>query len=436
MYKVFWTNLVRVVGWTEKHTGAYLLIIFLLSLALRLGYVCFILGINTPPTLDGISYNLLAKRMLLGEGYVNDWSEPTAFRPPIYPLFLASIYALTNYSLAAARIVQVLLSALTVLCLYGIARLVFNAKIAFISSLGWAIYPLTIYLSGEFYTESLAFFLEFASVLLLYRAITDHRWLLTLVSGILFGMTSLTHPNSALWAPVFVVWIFFFGVFKKPLLNAALFCAGIGIILTPWVIRNYMVFHSFVPLSSLAGAGLWTGNNDLARGGGVYLEKKNWPDDDYPERMWFGWDGMNEVQSSQKFTQLALTWIKENPDKFLRLVPNKLFRLWSPLSLGVQDQRRINPKLVALAGPPYLVFLSLALIGLWIFRKKWLLAFPLLGIPLVISFSSVLTYGSTRYGIPMILIVIMYASAGLLYLLEKFIPTGNELATPDDGNDA
>ena len=44
--------------------------------------------------------------------------------------------------------------------------------------------------------------------------------------------------------------------------NAAAAVAIIILCCVPWTIRNYRVFHQFVPLRSVLGLQLWLGNND------------------------------------------------------------------------------------------------------------------------------------------------------------------------------
>ena len=46
------------------------------------------------------------------------------------------------------------------------------------------------------------------------------------------------------------------------LTNAAAAVAIIILCCVPWTIRNYRVFHQFVPLRSVLGLQLWLGNND------------------------------------------------------------------------------------------------------------------------------------------------------------------------------
>lgn len=117
---------------------------------------------------DGGDYHNIAVNIVQGHGYSKDTSEPYRsffFREPAYPLFLAGVYALVDftgftpaYLLAAeydltahpeiywARIAQCVLGVFTCLILYLTLRLVLQPRVAFVIALLFSAYlPLAIY---------------------------------------------------------------------------------------------------------------------------------------------------------------------------------------------------------------------------------------------------------------------------------------------------
>lgn len=397
-----------------RHERRTLVLLFLFALLLRLAYIGLFVGFATPPEYDGIGYNQLAEGLLTGQGYVNYWGEPTAFRPPVYPIFLAGIYTVTGQSLAAVRLLQALLDSITVLLIYGIARHLFGARVALLAALGTALYPMLIYETGLIIPETLSYTLQFAAILLLLQMNKGGHRALPLWSGLLIGLTVLARPTAALWAPLILLWIIIWpGLMRRRWEKLALTVAGLTMVFAPWVLRNALALGAFVPISSNSAVNIWCGNNPLADGGSVQPTQETWNGADYPTRGLHGWAGLSEVESNQRFADQGLTWMRENPAMFARLIPKKLARLWSPVSYSVQFGRQASGTLIALALPPYLAFLALAFAGIYRHRRAWRQTFPLLAIILSINLMVIPYYGATRYGIPMVMVLIIFTAAVL-----------------------
>src|SRR5215471_10239563 len=78
---------------------------------------CVVLQEPEKPIADAADYHQIATSLADGHGYVNSGGEPTAWRPPGYPIFLSLIYRVSGPSVTAATIVQSFVGALTVLML-------------------------------------------------------------------------------------------------------------------------------------------------------------------------------------------------------------------------------------------------------------------------------------------------------------------------------
>ena len=65
-----------------------LIAIFLVAFLVRVGYIALFVGFDSPPTYDGISYDIFAVQLARGEGYHTEYG-PTAHKPPLYPLLLS-----------------------------------------------------------------------------------------------------------------------------------------------------------------------------------------------------------------------------------------------------------------------------------------------------------------------------------------------------------
>jgi len=395
-----------------RDTRVAVLLILALAALVRLAYVGLIVGLSSPPTYDGLGYDILATNLL--QRGVYGFEQPTAFRPPGYPLFLAAVYALFGvHNFAAVRLVQVGIDALTCLLLYAVGLRLFDRRVAFLAAAGLSLYPLQVYMVGEFYSETLSFLLQMVALWLAVRMVKERRWLLPLFLGVFLAATALTRPTAVLWLPLMVVWIGLLPLsWRQKARDAALLLLGLLLLFGPWTARNYVVFREIIPVSSLGGVGVWAGNNPLSEGGGMLPSEETWGEG-APEGGWMGWEGLSEAESSRRFMARGLAWIRENPLAFAALVPRKLLRLWSPTSFGVQFSRHASPRLTAVVLPPYLVFLACAGAGMILSRRGWREQFPLYALILGVNGLVALTYGATRYGIAMAPCLCLYAAVAV-----------------------
>jgi 4-amino-4-deoxy-L-arabinose transferase-like glycosyltransferase len=401
-----------------RNERRWLVILFLLALSLRLAYIGLFVGFTSPPEYDGIGYNYLAGSLLAGRGYINYWGEPTAFRPPVYPIFLAGAYAVTGYSLAVVRLLQALLDSVTVLLVYGIARQLFGARVALLAGLGTAFYPLLIYETGLLIPETLSYTLQFAAVFCLVIMIKRSGLFLPALAGLLIGLTILARPTAAFWAPFILGWMLLPNLQPRALPKLLAVVVGLALTLGPWIVRNQNVFDAFVPISSNGAVNLWCGNNPLAQGGSVQPAQATWNGTDFPTRGLYGWEGLTEVESNRRFAAKGTEWIRENPVGFLLLIPKKLLRLWSPVAYSVQFGRQAPSRLLSVVILPYLLFLVLAAYGIFLTFRRWRETFPLLAIIISVNVMVIIYYGATRYSIPMGMSMMVFAALTLDRILD------------------
>src|SRR3712207_2411060 len=58
---------------------------------------------------DPVDYDAHAQSIAAGDGYPDSYARgggPTAFRPPLYPTFLAAVYEVAGHRVGAARLAQ------------------------------------------------------------------------------------------------------------------------------------------------------------------------------------------------------------------------------------------------------------------------------------------------------------------------------------------
>lgn len=208
--------------------------------------------------LDAADYDRLAQGLLAGEGYTN-CGEPTAWRPPAYPLFLAAVYALFGPSYTVVRLLQAAMGAAVVALLTGWGGRVFGARAGVLSGLAAAFYPWLIFWSSELLTESLYGLLAMSAVLAWWRMSEDEpvpAWLGP-VAGLAGGAACLTRPVflPALAGLAALTLLYRHRRWREVL--AGLLCAAA--VIAPWTVRNRAVLGEAVLISTNGGYNFYLG---------------------------------------------------------------------------------------------------------------------------------------------------------------------------------
>jgi hypothetical protein len=285
----------------------------------------------------------LASTGILGNIY-SPHSGPSAHISPIYASLLAVIYFVFEFPSPKAVLFQqlfaVLLSSVNIalIPMYG-PRMGFSFRAAAIAGFVMALLPINLGIetSGS-WEQPLASIVNFTLLYLFVKAISDN-WKskrLRFSIGILLGGISLLCP-SLLISGLFLIAI-------QPLLfrnhNIRIY-SKIGVIVlvaalinSPWLVRNYFQFKSFIPLRSNFGLELWLGNNPNATGrthtyqDDNYNFKSNHPCVSKIENEKILKEG--EVAYMHDKFLLATTWIRRNPFSFLLLTTKRLRYYWIP----------------------------------------------------------------------------------------------------------
>lgn len=396
-----------------------LMMIFVLAVIARVLFVHAVEGFTAPPTYDGFEYDQFAAQIARGEGYHTAWG-PTAHRPPLYPFLIAGVYRLFGiHNVAAVRILQVFLDAMTCIFIYMLGKHLANHTVAVLASLAAALYPLSMYMSAIIYPETSFLFLLCLAlwVTVVMAEARRGRIGLAVLAGILFGLMALARPNGALIIP-FAALYPLVRKQKNAVLLAAALLLGCALAILPWTARNYRVFHEFIPLTTQGGEMLWAGNNSFVSGASVIPSQEMWEGEDYPDRGRFGWSSLGEVASSRKYAQIAIDWIKAHPSRFLSLLPRKLTGLWSPISFTTHSERRLSAMAALLWIPfaPFLFFVGIGIVVAAPRWRRWLLPYVLV---FTTNLTALLIMGGTRYSVSMVPALLLFATLGVSWVLGR-----------------
>jgi 4-amino-4-deoxy-L-arabinose transferase-like glycosyltransferase len=236
-----------------------ILIILLVAFAWRI-----FLTVGFPrPAGDEPRYTVPAINMLAGRGFSSDVTEPilpSVHTMPLYPIFIAAIYAVFGVHNSAVRIAQSAVDLITCLLVSVVA---FNLaptsrkRVAAISALiiygclSWFTVSWTRYVL----TETLAIFFTMTAIAASIIAFRKERWWWAVV-GLICGAALLVRGDSVLLVFAFGLFLIFQIVRRRSfraLVNLLLFSFAIPVVLAPWIVRNYVAFGKFEPLASSIG---------------------------------------------------------------------------------------------------------------------------------------------------------------------------------------
>jgi hypothetical protein len=238
----------------------------------------------------------------------------TSFRAPLYPAFLALVYAFSGTGpqrLFAARLVQAVLNTLLVPLTYYLARQLLpdNHKAAHWSAWGVAFYPMLILFPLALATENLFFVLFLASLLTLVLAAQTRRMRFFVFSGVLIGLTALTRSVILPAGALAGLWAWFL---LRERLKALALLAAIVIVITPWIVRNSLLYGRLTPIELSMGYNLYVGYHPQSTGTFIYgpsLDLLTIADDAERDRVG---------------TQKAIGFVESDPARFPYLAVRRL----------------------------------------------------------------------------------------------------------------
>jgi 4-amino-4-deoxy-L-arabinose transferase-like glycosyltransferase len=265
-----------------------------------------------------------------GEGFTLDGNSPTATFPPLYPLLVgAFFYIFGVYSKAAAValfLFQSVCSMAIAVCLANLGKRLFGRTTGIIAALVWAFYPTSIFYSAVriWYCElALLFVLLVVTIVVTTKPPPSFSRVVFL--GVLSGITVLTDSTMALYLPLLFLWMLFAWRVKlsKLIILVAVWGITAGVVVSPWMARNWLVLGSPVLLKSNFGQQLFVQNSSQA----TWTEAREKLRTLKKEGVAAGGNSL-EVASSRYLGNKALDWIRENPFEFVSATVRRIFWFW------------------------------------------------------------------------------------------------------------
>lgn len=215
---------------------------------------------------DAAGYHQLAVTMLDAHRFAY---APTAqadfMRTPLYPAWVAMLYATTGRHPWVVLLSHLVLDALTVLLIHRIARRAFGERAAIFAAGLYAVDPLMLLYSNMMLSETLFFFLLTLAYALVQPVMLDDgapavKPKRLVDAGAAFGLAVLTRP-VAMYLPFVMAPFFVFGRrdWLRGLGRFALVAAVMFAFAFPWMARNHRIYGAYSmsfsgPFQLLAGA--------------------------------------------------------------------------------------------------------------------------------------------------------------------------------------
>jgi hypothetical protein len=397
-----------------KKALSSLLVILLVALGARIAFAVNQASKISPAALTEASFDQetgsIATSIATHKGFSSPFRKetgPTAWLTPVYPLLVAASFKLFGLhsltSLCFLFSLNIVFSAGVCVPLYLVGKRVGGIATGSLAAWLWALFPGAIMVPFEWiWDTSLSALL---SALLLWATLEvaeSGKWRDWIGYGLLWGFALMTNPTLGALLPFLLGWSAYraqtqsrsslFTTLRKP--AAALALAILCCI--PWTIRNYSVFHRFIPFRSNFSFELYIGNNE-----NYATEHPQFPPPITKEREMVRYIHMGEIPFMDEEMRKAKLFIESHPRKALLLFADRFGAFWTGAPFALNTFLATDSWLVR----TILLCATFSGIGalagiLVLYWRGSPFAFPLAIYPLVFPLVYYITHTSLRYRHP------------------------------------
>lgn len=345
---------------------------------------------------------------------------------PLYPYFLALMMSLVGDHPLRLMLFQSVVGSCTPLLAALIAAHIHSRKAGIVAGVACALCGPLVFADLNFENEFLIPVLGLCSVAFLHRR--PESGAAAAAAGFLLGLGALLRGNQALPILFVAAWTIYKTPRQGALLRVLLLILGSTLALTPFTLRNYHLYHEFLPFSAHGGITFYMGNHP----GATYrYDRLPFGESNTEGEFPAAWQEANRLTgkelspgevSSYWFRQ-GLRFIVDSPGAFALNFLNRLRAFLNDYEVPDNyDFRYIKQYIPPLA----IAFVSVGMIvpfvpaGLFALTRAE--ALLLGGFPLTSLLTSLLFYYNSRFRLTCVPFLIIFASVGLVDLLKQVRP--------------
>lgn len=424
----------------------WLLLVLLTTLLVRLTVIGF--QFESLSATDPDSYRAIAAN-LVADGTYSLGADPTAFRPPVYPLILSlGMYLGIPHGMWVGGI-HILFGVLTVFLTYRVALTISREAVALLAAMLVCFDPILINQSTLTMTETTATLLGILAMWFLVRMVNNTNKLSIVLTGLTLGVAGLCRPTFFVFAALGLLVLMFSKTvpWKEQLRTNLLVGCCLLVTIAPWIIRNQISLGKPILATTHGGYTLLLGNNPLfykhldqplGTFGAEHFDRgvRRFNISEKPSYDFWGPQALgqpkvtsrNEVQRDRFAYEVAKYHIFQQPQLFARSIVRRVGKLWSPLPNAGSNNESIPRFLLRLAVGGW--YLTLFAIVLWFSVRqsaKWLTTPMLLGLVMILAFSLVhaVYWSDMRMRAPLMPTLYLAAALALMPAPDTKSPTIN-----------
>jgi 4-amino-4-deoxy-L-arabinose transferase-like glycosyltransferase len=388
--------------------------------------------------LDAIWYELVAGTIADGKGFVDPAKfyghglvVETAFRPPLYPVFLAVVNKTIGGSRTTYQLAGCALGTFTVAFVGQLGRRVGGTTVGLGAAALAAISPALIGIDASVMAETLYIPLIALTLLALFRACERPavgRWA---VAGALGGTATLARGDGVLIVVVVVLPVAFLCSRRRSrgeqLGAVGVAVLGALVVVAPWIVRNQIEIHRPTLATLDAGTAI-AGTNCATTYSGTRLGSWDEVCTHVPNE-----NVLTELQLTDALQHRGVTYATHHIARVPLVVSARIARqwgLWNPANearFEAVESRNYGWQLVTWAFDLVLAGLSVYALITLVHRGRLLEIAPFVLLLGAVTLDAALVYGKQRFQAatqPALLVLAAYALTMLVQRARKDAPAG------------
>ena len=388
--------------------------IFIFAFSIRLVYLNQIKSspLFTPSraTIDELLYDQWAKDIA--------FKDPVGKEPfwglPLYPYFLGVVYFIFGANVFIARFIQILIGAANCVLIYIIGKRIFGRSVGIISGFAFAVYNGAIFNEALLTSSSIGVLLNCCLILSILSLDKKPGYKNALSLGLILGLASLASPSLLLFLPMLFFW--FSRDIKRYFLASVLICLSLISCVT---IRNYMVSHDFIPITSHGGITFYAGNNPTAIGTsnlpsilGTDIASTRQNSKAIAEQI--SQKSLRPSEVSSFWFRQGMSFIKKQPLQYAKLLIRKFLLFWNRDEIfdiiSITFCKRFAP-ILRLPLLSYGIISAFSMVGLFMAAMRKNRNYILLMLFMLSNLLSLMAYFvNSRYRFPVVPLLVLFAA--------------------------